>query len=89
MKTITADEFDRMFDAGEDVSDYVDWSKGFHPNLELRPLDVSVPGWLAARIDQQAEKLGLSRQELVQRWLEERLADHASAEPEGTRDVAE
>jgi hypothetical protein len=89
MKTISADEFDRMFDDGEDISEYVDWSKGFHPNLELRPLDVSVPVWLDARIEQQAEKLGLSRQELVQRWLEERLADHESAEPEAPRDVAE
>ena len=27
-KEITTEEFDRRFDAGEDISDLVDWSKG-------------------------------------------------------------
>ena len=35
-KTISAEEFDRRFDAGEDISEYVDWSKARRPGLELK-----------------------------------------------------
>ncbi|MGQ0561156.1 MAG: helix-turn-helix domain-containing protein [Gemmatimonadota bacterium] len=32
-KRITADEFDRRFDAGEDLDDYVDWSESALPGI--------------------------------------------------------
>ena len=31
-----ATEFDRKFDAGEDVSGHVDWSKGKRPNEQIK-----------------------------------------------------
>ncbi len=35
MKTISAEEFDRKFDDGEDISEYVDWSKATCPISSL------------------------------------------------------
>lgn len=32
--SISADEFDRKFDAGEDVSEHIDWSKATRPGRE-------------------------------------------------------
>ena len=33
-KQITAEEFDRRFDAGEDIADYIDWTKAKRPGHE-------------------------------------------------------
>ena len=40
-KEISAEEFDRMFDAGEDISAYVDWDKATHLNLKPRVVNVA------------------------------------------------
>ena len=32
--SISMEEFDRKFDAGEDLSDYIDWSKAKRPGHE-------------------------------------------------------
>ena len=37
---ISTEEFDRRFDAGEDVSDYIDWSKARRPGWEARLADI-------------------------------------------------
>jgi hypothetical protein len=33
-KTITAEEFDALFDSGADVSEYIDWDSARRPGLE-------------------------------------------------------
>lgn len=38
-----AREFDRAFDAGEDVDAHVDWSKARRPNVETRRVNVDFP----------------------------------------------
>ena len=35
--TITAEEFDRRFDDGEDVREFVDWSTARRPGLAAHP----------------------------------------------------
>jgi hypothetical protein len=35
-KTISAEEFDRKFDDGEDVSEYLDLARAYRPNLLQR-----------------------------------------------------
>jgi hypothetical protein len=78
MKAITAEEFDKKFDDGEDISEYVDWSKSFRPNGSSH-VDIDLSGWTLFRLDREAEKLGVTRQQLVQRWLEERLQERGAA----------
>ena len=39
-----ATEFDRKFDAGEDVSGHVDWSKAKRPNEQVKRVNVDLPG---------------------------------------------
>jgi phage baseplate assembly protein W len=43
IETITAEEFDRRFDAGEDVSQYIDWSKATQPGLEIKRMSLDLP----------------------------------------------
>ena len=45
-KTISAEEFDRRFDDGEDVSEYLDLSSLRRPNLEAKRVNVDFPAWM-------------------------------------------
>ena len=73
MKTISSREFDEKFDAGEDVSDFVDWSKARRPNREVRRVNVDFPAWVVEALDREAARLGVTRQALVKLWIAERL----------------
>ena len=68
-----ASEFDRKFDAGEDVSADVDWSKARCPNLALKRVNVDFPAWVVEALDREAERLGVTGQALVKLWIAERL----------------
>ena len=73
MKTITAEEFDKKFDDGEDISEYVDWSKATRPGLEPKRVNIDFPTWVVNGLDQEAQRLGVTRQSLVKLWIAERL----------------
>jgi len=77
IKTISAEEFDRRFDDGEDMADYVDWSSARKPGLELKRVNVDFPQWMIARLDREAKRRGVTRQALIKMWLSDRL-DHAA-----------
>jgi hypothetical protein len=66
-------EFDAAFDAGEDVSATIDWSKAKRPNQELRRVNVDFPAWVVEGLDKEARHLGVTRQSLVKMWIAERL----------------
>jgi alpha/beta superfamily hydrolase len=68
-----AAEFDAAFDAGEDVSAAIDWSKAKRPNQELRRVNVDFPAWVVEGLDKEARHLGVTRQSLVKMWIAERL----------------
>lgn len=68
-----AREFDQKFDAGEDVETLVDWTKARRPNLETRRVNVDFPAWVVEGLDQQAQRLGVTRQSLIKLWIAERL----------------
>jgi CopG antitoxin of type II toxin-antitoxin system len=72
-----ASEFERKFDAGEDVSDAIDWSKARRPNLEVRRVNVDFPAWVVEALDREAARLGVTRQALVKLWIAERLGKAA------------
>ena len=72
-KTITAEEFDRRFDNGEDVSDYLDWSSARRPGQEFKRVTVELPAWTLMRLDTEARRLGVTRQALIKIWIAERL----------------
>jgi hypothetical protein len=68
-----AHEFDKKFDAGEDISGDVDWTKARRPNLELKRVNVDFPAWVVEALDREARRLGVTRQALVKLWIAERL----------------
>ena len=68
-------ELDKKFDAGDDISDLVDWSKARRTNTEIKRVNVDFPSWVVAGLDQQAKQLGVTRQSLIKLWIADRLAD--------------
>jgi hypothetical protein len=72
-KTISAAEFDRKFDDGEDISEYLDWSSLRRPGLEAKRVNVDIPQWMVSRLDREARRRGVTRQALIKMWLADRL----------------
>ena len=68
MKTISAEEFDRMADDGEDIGEYLDWTTARHLNV-----NIDFPTWVVNDLDNEARRLGVTRQSLVKLWIAERL----------------
>lgn len=68
-----AREFERKFEAGEDVGEHVDWSKARRPNLKVKRVNVDFPTWVVEGLDRQAQRLGVTRQALIKLWIAERL----------------
>jgi hypothetical protein len=72
-KTISAEEFDRRFDDGEDMSDFLDWSRARRPGLEAKRVNLDMPQHMVAKLDTHARKRGVTRQALIKMWLADRL----------------
>ena len=71
--TIKAEELDRKFDEGEDISRFLDWSTARRPGLEQRRVNVDLPQWMIESLDGEAKRVGVTRQSIVKVWLAERL----------------
>lgn len=69
IKTISAEEFDRKFDAGEDISPYLDFEKA----VLVERVNVDFPAWMVKRLDREATKLNVSRQAIIKMWIHDRL----------------
>ena len=70
---ISADEFDRRFEAGEDMTDYLDWTTARRPGLETRRVNLDMPQHMVAKLDTHARQRGVTRQALIKMWLADRL----------------
>jgi len=73
-----AEEFDRRFDEGEDVTAYLDLSSARRPGQEARRVNVDFPAWMVESLDREARHLGVSRQSVIKVWVAERLERKAS-----------
>ncbi|MEI8108881.1 MAG: CopG family transcriptional regulator [Verrucomicrobiota bacterium] len=71
--TMTAQEFERRFDEGEDVTPFIDMASIRRPGVEPRRVNVDFPEWMIAELDWQSRLIGVSRQALVKLWVSERI----------------
>lgn len=74
-----AEEFDRLFDDGEDVSSSLDLASARRPGLEQRRVNVDFPVWMIESLDREARRLGVTRQSIIKVWIAERLEHLESA----------
>ena len=72
-KWITAEEFDRLADSGADMTPYIDWSKARRPGREVQRVNVDFPVDLLRAIDQEARRIGVTRQAFIKLRLADTL----------------
>ena len=73
-----AEEFDRKFDEGEDVTDVLDLAVARRPGQEARRVNVDFPVWMIESLDREAKRLGVTRQSVIKVWIAEKLDRKAS-----------
>jgi len=68
-----ANEFDKEFDEGKDISKHLDRSKARRPAQEQKRVNVDFPKWMITLLDKEAKRLGVPRQSIIKVWVAERL----------------
>ena len=74
-----ADEFDRLFDSGDDITSSLDLAAARRPGLEQRRVNVDFPVWMIESLDREARRLGVTRQSVIKVWIAERLEHRTPA----------
>jgi len=81
-KSLPAEDLDRMFDSGEDISEYIDRESTRRLNLEVRRINVDMPVWMIEALDREAGRLNISRQAVLKTKLDRALkAETATSAP--------
>jgi hypothetical protein len=75
---MSADEFERRFDAGEDITDMLDLARAERVYPKVQRVNVDFPRWMVESLDREASRLGVTRQSLIKMWIAERLERVAS-----------
>ena len=73
MKKIKTEDLDSKFDRGEDIMEYVDVSSARRINREVKRVNIDFPTWVVHKLDNEAQKLGVTRQSLVKMWIAEKI----------------
>jgi hypothetical protein len=66
---ITTKGLDKRFDAGEDITAYMDFKEA----IVVKRINLDMPKWMLDLLDREALKLNVSRQAIVKMWLFEKL----------------
>lgn len=69
-----AKDFDQKFEAGEDLSPYLDLSQAERLGGEQQRISIDLPVWLLDRINKEANRLGTTTQDVIQTSLAKHLA---------------
>ena len=68
-----AEEFDKKFESGEDITKYLDISKARRPEQEQKRVNVDFPVWMIQSLDKEAKRLGVPRQSLIKVLVAEHI----------------
>lgn len=71
-KPITAEEFDRKFDAGEDLTPYLNLESTKMVYPDIQRVNIDIPQAILKKIDAEANRMGMTRTSLIKYWLAER-----------------
>jgi hypothetical protein len=71
-KTISSEKFDQLFDAGKDVTPYLD-RKSFKKITPFQRINIDIPYELLKKVDKEADRIGVARTALIKMWIVDRL----------------
>ena len=77
VKTITAEEIDRIFDEGEDMTPYLRPETIRFPGKEdaVRKINGSIPEWVVEEMEREAKHLAVSRSAVMNMWLADKAKE--------------
>ncbi len=73
-----AKEFDKQFDSGEDVLEYLELAKAKRVGQKQKRVNVDFPVWMIHSLDKEAKRLGIPRQSLIKVLIAQHI-EHAGA----------
>ena len=65
-KKVSVEEFDKMVDDGDDLSDVL-------VPVSVKPVMIDLPNWMITALDDEARRLNVARKALINIWLADRL----------------
>ena len=76
-----ASEFDKKFEKGEDISEFLDFSKSERPGQNQKRVNVDFPVWMKnlipIAIGKEARRIGVTRQSIIKVWIAQKLEEVA------------
>ena len=70
-----AKDFDKKFDSGEDITEFLDFVNARRPGQDQKRVNVDFPVWMIHALDKEAKRLGVPRQSIIKIWIAERLKE--------------
>jgi len=70
-----AKDLDRKFDAGEDITPYLNLSKARRPGQEQKRVNVDFPVWMIHSLDKEAARLGVPRQAIIKMVIAQHIEE--------------
>jgi hypothetical protein len=68
-----AEEFEKKFESGEDITKYLEIAKARRVSQEQKRVNVDFPVWMINSLDKEAKRLGVPRQSLIKVLVAEHL----------------
>ena len=75
-----AEEFDRLFDDGESIIEYLYLTQIKRSNSEEQTIALEFPSWMIEALNKESQRLNLPLQVIVKGWIEEKLASSNSVQ---------
>ncbi len=60
-----AKDLDKQFDAGKDISEFLDLSRAKRVNEQTKRVNVDFPAWMIHSLDKEASRLGVTASSLA------------------------
>jgi macrodomain Ter protein organizer (MatP/YcbG family) len=73
LRFMKARELEKKFDAGEDITKYLNLSNARRPGQEQKRVNVDFPVWMIRSLDKEARRLGVPRQSLIKVLIAQHL----------------
>ena len=79
---MNSSEFDRRFDDGDSIIEVLGVTAARRQRLEQKRVNIDFPIWMVEQLDQEANRLGVTRQSIIKVWQAERLERPKSISPQ-------
>ncbi len=74
-ESIKASEFDKKFDEGNSIIEYLDLAQIKKPANQPKRVSVDFPEWMVNELDKESQRLGVIRQSIIKIYISDKLKE--------------